>query len=114
VALAAAGYEELRREQSARRERGDRVQLGIGLCSYVEMTAVLSTTEFGAARAEADGSIVVTAGTTSSGQGHLTAYAQLASALLGVPMDSDSVVQADTGLVARGNGSSGSRSLQLG
>jgi len=114
LALAAAGYESLRAEQKSRRERGDRLQLGIGLSTYVEMTAVLNTTEFGAARAEADGSIVLTAGTTSNGQGHETAYAQLASRLLGVPMDAIRVVQSDTGLVARGNGTSGSRSLQLG
>ncbi|HXI96759.1 MAG TPA: xanthine dehydrogenase family protein molybdopterin-binding subunit [Candidatus Acidoferrum sp.] len=114
LALAAAGYEELRREQKARRERGDRVQMGIGLSTYVEMTAVLTTNEFGAARAEADGSIVLTAGTTASGQGHETAYAQLASRVLGVPMDAIRVVQSDTGLVARGSGTSGSRSLQVG
>ncbi|HEV3056044.1 MAG TPA: molybdopterin cofactor-binding domain-containing protein, partial [Solirubrobacteraceae bacterium] len=114
LALATAGYDELRREQKARRERGDRVQLGIGLSTYVEMTAVLTTTEFGAARAEADGSIVLTAGTTSSGQGHETAYAQLASRVLGVPMERIRVVQSDTGLVARGSGTSGSRSLQVG
>src|SRR5262249_52612274 len=36
--LAAADYDELRREQAARRERGDTVQLGIGLASYVEIT----------------------------------------------------------------------------
>ena len=114
LALAASGYDELRREQRARRERGDRTQLGIGLSTYVEMTAVLTTTEFGAARAEADGSIVLEVGTTSSGQGHETAYAQLASQLLDVPMDAIRVVQSDTGLVARGYGTAGSRSLQIG
>jgi carbon-monoxide dehydrogenase large subunit len=114
LALAAARYDELRSEQRMRRERGDRLQLGIGLCTYVEMTAVLTTTEFAAARAEADGSIVVTVGTTASGQGHETAFAQLASQLLGVSMDSIQVVQSDTGVVARGAGSSGSRSLQIG
>jgi carbon-monoxide dehydrogenase large subunit len=113
-ALAAADYEELRRDQKIRRERGDRVQLGIGLSTYVEMTAVLTTTEFGAARADADGSIVLTAGTTSSGQGHETAYAQLASRMLGVPMDRIRIVESDTGLVARGSGTFGSRSLQVG
>ncbi|MEP6753673.1 MAG: xanthine dehydrogenase family protein molybdopterin-binding subunit [Candidatus Dormiibacterota bacterium] len=114
LALEAAGYQELRMEQTARRERGERLQLGIGLCSYVEMTAVLNTTEFGEARAEADGSIVIAVGTTASGQGHETAYSQLASQLLGVPIDSIRVVQSDTGTVARGSGTSGSRSLQLG
>jgi carbon-monoxide dehydrogenase large subunit len=114
LALEAAGYEELRREQRDRRERGDRVQLGIGLCTYVEMTAVLNTAEFGEARAEPDGSIVIAVGTTASGQGHETAYAQLAAGLLGVPMEVVRVVQSDTGAVARGFGTSGSRSLQLG
>src|SRR5260370_6970837 len=37
VALPAAGYEELRRDQKARRERGDRVQLAIGLCTLVQL-----------------------------------------------------------------------------
>jgi carbon-monoxide dehydrogenase large subunit len=114
LALEAAAYSELRREQAARRERGDGLQLGIGLSTYVEMTGVLTTSELGAARAEADGSIVVTAGTTSSGQGHETAYAQLASRLLGVPLESIRVVASDTGLVDRGSGTSGSRSLQIG
>jgi len=114
LALKAAGYEELRSEQRARRERGDRVQVGIGLCTYVEMTAVLNTSEFGEARAEPDGSIVIAVGTTASGQGHETAFAQLASGLLGVPIDSIRVVQSDTAAVSRGSGTSGSRSLQLG
>ena len=114
LALDAAGYDELRREQRGRRERGDTTQLGIGLSTYVEMTAVLTTTEFGAARAEADGSMVLAVGTTSSGQGHETAYAQLAAQLLDVPMESIRVVQSDTGAVARGYGTSGSRSLQIG
>jgi aerobic carbon-monoxide dehydrogenase large subunit len=114
LALEAAGYDALRREQHERRERGDRVQLGIGISTYVEMTAVLNMSEWGAARAEPDGSIVISVGTTSSGQGHETAFAQLASFVLGVPMDAVRVVQADTGVVARGAGSHGSRSLQLG
>jgi carbon-monoxide dehydrogenase large subunit len=53
-------------------------------------------------------------GTTSTGQGHETAYAQLASAALGVPMASIRVLQSDTGLVPSGAGTSGSRSLQIG
>ena len=114
LALEAAGYDELRREQSARRTRGDRLQLGIGLAAYVEMTAVRLTAEFGGARAEPDGSFVVTVGTTSSGQGHETAFAQLAAKALGVPMDAIRVVQSDTGLVPGGSGTSGSRSLQIG
>src|SRR4029079_18841743 len=37
-ALGIAGYEDLREEQRIRRERGDRMQLGIGVCVYVEAT----------------------------------------------------------------------------
>ena len=114
LALEAAGYEELRSEQKARRERGDTVQLGIGVSCYVEMTAVQLTSELGAARVDADGSVVVTVGTTASGQGHETAYAQLVSSLLDVPIENVAVVQSDTGRVRSGDGTYGSRSLQLG
>jgi len=114
VALEAAGYDDLRREQKARRERGDRVLLGVGISSYVEMTAVQLTSEFGFARVSADGSFTVGVGTSSSGQGHETAYAQLAASLLGVPMGRVSVVQSDTNLLRSGDGTYGSRSLQLG
>jgi len=114
VALKAVGYDGLRREQRVRRDRGDRIQLGVGISSYVEMTAVQLTSEFGSARVSTDGSITVGVGTSSSGQGHETAYAQLASSLLGVPMDRVSVVQSDTNRVRSGDGTYGSRSLQLG
>src|SRR5690606_25646228 len=47
--LRASGYAQLRAEQQARRERGDRKQLAIGVSSYVEVTAPLGLfTEFGA------------------------------------------------------------------
>ena len=114
VALADAGYEELRAEQSARRARGDTVQLGIGISLYVEVTGVLTPMEYALVRVEPDGTVVVHSGTTSTGQGHETAYAQLASALLDVPMDIVSVIESDTGVVATGDGSYGSRSLQIG
>src|SRR5712692_1715223 len=114
MALEAADYASLRREQKERRERGDRLQLGIGISSYVEVTAVLTPMEYGAARVDADGSVVVQCGTTSTGQGHETAFAQLASALLDVPLDGVRVEISDTGVVASGDGTYASRSLQLG
>src|SRR5438445_463990 len=113
-ALDALRYAELPREQKARRERGDRALLGVGISSYVEMTAVQLTSEFGFARASADGSFTVGVGTSSSGQGHETAYAQLAASLLGVPMDRISVIQSNTNQMRSGDGTYGSRSLQLG
>jgi carbon-monoxide dehydrogenase large subunit len=114
MALDAAGYDDLRQEQKRRRARGDRVQLGIGIGAYVEMTAVPPPSESAAARVDRDGTIVISVGTTSTGQGHETAYAQLAATVLGVPMDGIRVVQSDTAEVSSGRGTFGSRSLQLG
>ena len=110
--LANAGYDELRAEQAARRERGDVMQLGLGLCSYVEWTGFGS--ELGTCEVEEDGTVTVTAGTSSHGQGHETAYAQLVAGTLGVPLADVKVIQSDTSQVARGMGTMGSRSLQVG
>ena len=113
--IAAAGYDELLAEQSRLRENGSRRAMGIGVSSYVEVTAPLGLDgEFGSAQAHADGTFTVMAGTSNHGQGHETAYAQLASAVLGVEMSKVTVVQSDTSLVARGQGTLGSRSLQTG
>ncbi len=109
-----AGYDELRAEQRARRERGDVKQLGIGLCTYVEVTAGGLFTEYGAIEVESDGSVKATVGTSSHGQGHETSFKMVVSELLGVPMDQVRIVQSDTALVPRGTGTMGSRSLQIG
>jgi carbon-monoxide dehydrogenase large subunit len=114
MALRAVGYEELRAEQQARRSRGDQLQLGIGISSYVEITGAGTPMESGLVRVEPDGSVVVHAGTTSTGQGHETAFAQIAASLLDVPMESVRVVTSDTGIVKSGDGSYGSRTLQIG
>jgi aerobic carbon-monoxide dehydrogenase large subunit len=112
-ALDLAGYEELRKEQAARRARGDRSLLGIGVSTYVEITS-FSSKEFAQVDVEDDGSVTVYVGTSSHGQGHETAFAQLASGTLGVPFDRVRVVHSDTALVERGAGTWGSRSLQAG
>ncbi|TMC11811.1 MAG: xanthine dehydrogenase family protein [Chloroflexi bacterium] len=112
-AVELAGYPELRAEQRRRREAGERRVLGIGLSSYVEITAVGSPTEFGSVEATADGEFVVLAGTHSHGQGHETAYAQIVADTLDVPIESVRVVEGDTARIPRGDGTAGSRSLQL-
>jgi carbon-monoxide dehydrogenase large subunit len=63
---------------------------------------------------EADGGATVTVGTFSHGQGHETAYAQIVHDKLGIPFDRVRLVQGDTELVERGNGTGGSRSSQMG
>ena len=111
-ALAIAGYEALRAEQTERRARGDRVALGIGLSTYVEITA-FSGREFGSVEVSPDGSVTVLTGISPHGQGHETSLAQIASGLLGVPFDAVRVIHSDTGLVPKGDGTYASRSLQL-
>jgi carbon-monoxide dehydrogenase large subunit len=113
AALTAAGYDDLRAEQARRRERGDAVQLGIGLSSYVEVTAPIGLhVEYGAVEVHDDGTASLFAGTSAHGQGHHTAFAMLASEVLGIPMDRFKLVNSDTATVPRGAGTMGSRSLQ--
>src|SRR5262249_25119661 len=47
-------------------------------------------------------------------QGHATAWAMLANAELGIPVDRITVVHGDTDLIPEGGGTGGSRSLQQG
>jgi carbon-monoxide dehydrogenase large subunit len=115
LALDAAGYDELRAEQARRRASGDVHQLGIGIAVYVEVTGgLLPSTEFARVEARPDGGATVYTGTSPHGQGHLTSWAMLASDELGIPMEMIDVVYGDTDVVARGTGTFGSRSLQVG
>jgi carbon-monoxide dehydrogenase large subunit len=115
LALEHAGYADLRAEQARRRAAGEVVQLGIGVSIYVEVTAgPTAGKEFAKVEVEADGSATVYTGSSAHGQGHHTAFASLASAELGIPMEQIRVVHGDTDLVAEGEGTMGSRSLQLG
>jgi carbon-monoxide dehydrogenase large subunit len=112
-ALRLVGYEELRAEQTARRARRDELCLGIGVATYVEITA-FGGREYAAVEIDGDGRATVSVGTTPAGHGHETAFAQLASTSLGIPFEDVTVVHSDTALVARGEGTWGSRSLQIG
>ncbi len=112
--LELAGYDELRAEQRRRREAGGRHQLGIGLSTYVEVTAGGGSSEFASVRIEPDGGATISVGTSAHGQGHATSFAQIVNAQLGIPIDRIRFVQSDTDLVPRGGGTGGSRSLQVG
>jgi aerobic carbon-monoxide dehydrogenase large subunit len=113
--LTAAGYDELRAEQKRRRDRGDPVQLGIGVSCYVEITG--GVPPFGDdARIDVrpDGSAIIYTGTSPHGQGHVTAWSMIAAEETGIPMDMIDVVWGDTDLTPVGGGTMGSRSLQQG
>jgi carbon-monoxide dehydrogenase large subunit len=113
--LAGSGYNELRAEQARRRERGDTVQLGLGLASYVEITAAdAAGGETARVMVHDDGTATVYTGSSAHGQGHHTAWAMLLHDELGIPMDDITVLHGDTDLVPFGTGTYASRSLQLG
>jgi carbon-monoxide dehydrogenase large subunit len=112
-ALRLVDHDALRAERADRRARGDEVCLGIGVSTYVEVTA-FGGREFASVEVHGDGSASVAVGTSSHGQGHETAFAQIASASLGIAFEDVRVVHSDTSLVARGEGTWGSRSLQIG
>ena len=111
--LAASGYADLRAEQERRRTAGDTKQLGIGLSSYVEVTAPIGLhTECGAVEVLEDGTALAKVGTSAHGQGHDTAFSMIVQAVLGIPMDKVRLVQSDTDEIPQGAGTMGSRSLQ--
>ena len=114
LALEVSGYDELRAEQARRRAAGDPHQLGIGLCSYVEITNGLPDGEYGAVEVRPDGRVLVRTGTSPHGQGHVTAWSMLVADSLGVPIEDIEVIHGDTDEIPRGVGTFGSRSLQTG
>ncbi|NUW31037.1 xanthine dehydrogenase family protein [Nonomuraea sp. SMC257] len=68
---------------------------GIGVGCYVEGTGV-GPYEGGHVQVTSDGRVHVSTGLTSQGQGHETAFAQIAATELGVPIERISVVTGDT------------------
>jgi aerobic carbon-monoxide dehydrogenase large subunit len=120
------GYDELRRRQAERHERGDTVQLGIGISTYTEMCGLapsrwLGETGYVAGGWEAAtvrvlplGKVEVVTGTSPHGQAHETTFAQIASDALGVPFEDIVVVHGDTRTAPIGLDTYGSRSLAVG
>ena len=112
-ALKAAGYDELRADQTRRRAEGDGVALGIGLSTYVEITAGVQSPESASVEVRDDGRLRVVSGATPFGQGHDTTWAMIVADRTGVPIDRIDVVHGDTDLVPSGGLTVGSRSVQL-
>ena len=113
--LAGSGYAGLRAEQARRRERGDALQLGIGVASYVEITAAdADNGETARVVINGDGTATVYTGSSPHGQGHYTAWSMLVQSDLGIPMDKVTVLHGDTDEIPLATGTYASRSLQLG
>ena len=125
-ALELFGYDELRAEQKRRRESNDPVQLGIGISTFTEMCGLAPSRTLGALKYVAGGwehctirllptgKVELITGTSPHGQGHETAWSQIASSILGVPVEDIEVVHGDTGRAPYGMDTYGSRSLAVG
>jgi carbon-monoxide dehydrogenase large subunit len=120
------GYDELRAEQAERRAAGDKVQLGIGISTFTEMcglapSRVLGSLNYGAGgwehaevRMLPTGKVEIVTGASAHGQGHETAFSQIAADRLGVPFEDVEVLHGDTQISHKGLDTYGSRSLVVG
>ena len=107
--LADRGDFESRRKAAA----GDGLLLGQGLACFIE-TSRGADTEGAEVNFRDDGSVELRLGTESNGQGHETAFSQIAAAKFGLPIESFRYIQADTAQVRAGNGHGGARSMHMG
>jgi carbon-monoxide dehydrogenase large subunit len=125
-ALELVGYDGLRAEQQRRRDAGEKVHLGIGIATYVEMcglapSRVLASLRYAAGGWEAatvrvlpTGSVQVVSGTTPHGQGHETSWSQIVADKFDIDPDLVEVLHSDTAISPLGMDTYGSRSLPVG
>ena len=119
-ALQVSGYHALKAEAPELRKRG--VLRGVGFASYVEICAFGPSKIMGAggfesaiARVEPSGKVTIYTGASSHGQGHETAFAQIAADTLEIDIDDVTLLHGDTASAPySNNGTGGSRSLALG
>jgi aerobic carbon-monoxide dehydrogenase large subunit len=114
------------REQAALRDQG--VFRGIGLSTYTEICGLAPSRitgpggvgvqaggwESAMVRVHNTGAVTVYTGSSGHGQGHETAFAQIAADRLGVDPASVEVIHGDTGTGPEGRNTYGSRSLAVG
>jgi aerobic carbon-monoxide dehydrogenase large subunit len=84
-------------------------RLGIGMACYIEGTGI-GPFEGASVHVDLTGSVFVSTGTASQGQGHETVFAQICADQLGVDPESVTVVGGDTAKVPNGWGAVASRS----
>jgi carbon-monoxide dehydrogenase large subunit len=119
-------YADLRKEQAQRNDAGSPVRLGIGVSTYTEMcglapSRVLGSLAYAAGgwehasvRVLPTGKVEVITGASAHGQGHETAWSQIAADELGVPFEDIKVLHGDTAIAHKGMDTYGSRSLVVG
>ncbi len=119
-AVELSGYRQLKAEAEQLRQQG-KIR-GVGLASYVEICAFGPSKIMGAggfesaiARVEPSGKVNIFTGASAHGQGHETAFAQVAADVLGIDVADITVHHGDTASTPfSNNGTGGSRSLALG
>jgi carbon-monoxide dehydrogenase large subunit len=121
IALEAAGYEELRKEQAGRRERGE--LMGIGISFFTEAVGAgprkhmdilgLGMADGADLRVYPTGKAVLAVSCQTQGQGHETTFAQIVAEELGISVDDVEVVHGDTDRTPFGLGTYGSRSTPV-
>ena len=121
LAMDQAGYAGLRREQAARRERGE--LMGIGVSFFTEAVGAgprnhmdilgLGMADGAELRVHPSGTAVLRISVQTQGQGHETTFAQIVAEELGISPDDVEVVHGDTDQTPFGLGTYGSRSTPV-
>jgi carbon-monoxide dehydrogenase large subunit len=103
-----AGFEARRRQSAARGKLRGR-----GMSTFIEATGAgfAPADQVRLSWGEGGTTLTLSAPTHSHGQGHLTAYAQIVSGVLGIPMESVRLSTGDPDVFLLGNATGGSRSL---
>jgi carbon-monoxide dehydrogenase large subunit len=121
-ALEMVDYKGFRREQAEKRKQGK--YLGIGLSTYIEICGLgpagatqaavgVSLWGMSVVNVHFTGKATVIIGSSPHGQGHETTYAQVASDVLGIPVEDIDVQHGDTAIGPMGMDTYGSRSTAL-
>ncbi len=120
-AMGMAGYDELRKEQAEKRERGE--LMGIGISFFTEAVGAgprkdmdilgLGMADGCELRVHPTGKAVVRLSVKTQGQGHETTFAQIIAEEIGIPPEDIDVVHGDTDNTPFGLGTYGSRSTPV-
>jgi carbon-monoxide dehydrogenase large subunit len=118
-ALELADYAGWRVKQREYRQSANPRLLGIGLATFIELSgdsaAPMSNAprEAATVRIRSDGTVLVQSGVSHNGQGHFTAFAQIASTTLNLPTAKVEVCMNDSALPGFSMGTYGSRTTQI-
>src|SRR3954454_2111088 len=121
LALETIGYDDLRREQAEKRERGE--LMGIGISSFTEIVGAGPSHDFDILglkmfdsceiRVHPTGKVLARIGVQTQGQGHETTFAQIIAEELGFPVSDVKIEYGDTDTAPYGLGTYASRSTPV-